>query len=170
MPDPADFDRGKRPRTVLAGPYGHPFHPILVTIPIGAWIASIVFDVLAILADDPSGLLLGAQVLIGIGVVGAVAAAVLGLLDYSVIPSRTRAKRIAVTHMVLNLAAVVIFGIDWIVRANHGHDDVSAVAVVLSLAGLLLVGASGALGSELAYRYGVRVAAEAEQAKGFTPR
>jgi len=32
---------GKRPRTVLAGPYGHPFHPILVTVPIGAWIASL---------------------------------------------------------------------------------------------------------------------------------
>jgi uncharacterized membrane protein len=29
-------------RTVLAGPYGHPFHPILVTIPIGAWVASVV--------------------------------------------------------------------------------------------------------------------------------
>ena len=30
--------RAKRPVTVLAGPYGHPFHPILVTVPIGAWV------------------------------------------------------------------------------------------------------------------------------------
>lgn len=29
--------RAKRPITAAAGPYGHPFHPILVTIPIGAW-------------------------------------------------------------------------------------------------------------------------------------
>lgn len=29
----------------LAGPYGHPFHPILVTVPIGAWVASLVFDI-----------------------------------------------------------------------------------------------------------------------------
>ncbi|MFL6055426.1 MAG: hypothetical protein ACJ72W_21365 [Actinoallomurus sp.] len=28
----------------LAGPYGHPFHPILVTLPIGAWVASLVFE------------------------------------------------------------------------------------------------------------------------------
>lgn len=170
MPDPADFDRGKRPRTVLAGWYGHPFHPILVTIPIGAWIASIVFDVLALFADDPSGLLFGAQVLIAIGVVGAVVAAMVGLLDYSVIPPGTRAKRTALVHMVLNLTAVVVFAASWLVRADHGHDSVIAVGVVLSLAGLLLVGASGYLGGELAYHFGVRVAAESKQAEGFTKR
>ena len=170
MAQPTASGRAKHPRTVLAGPYGHPFHPILVTIPIGAWIASIVFDVLAIFAEDPSALLLGAQVLIGIGVVGAVVAAVVGLLDYSVIPSRTRAKRTAIVHMTLNLAAVVVFAIGWMVRANHGHDDVLAVGVVLSLAGLLLIGASGYLGGELAYHFGVRVAAEGTQAEGFAPR
>ncbi|MGC5076098.1 DUF2231 domain-containing protein [Agrococcus sp. DT81.2] len=170
MAKPTASDRAKHPRTVLAGPYGHPFHPILVTIPIGAWIASIVFDVLAIFAEDPSGLLFGAQVLIAIGVVGAVLAAVVGLLDYSVIPSGTRAKRMALAHMVLNLTAVVIFAVSWMVRANHGHDSVIAVGVVLSLAGLLLVGASGYLGGELAYRFGVRVADESKQAEGFAKR
>ena len=36
-------DRGKQPvSATLAGPYGHPFHPILVTVPIGAWAASLV--------------------------------------------------------------------------------------------------------------------------------
>ena len=32
--------RAKRPASPVAGPYGHPFHPILVTIPIGSWVAS----------------------------------------------------------------------------------------------------------------------------------
>ena len=32
--------QAKHPVTSLAGPYGHPFHPILVTVPIGAWVAS----------------------------------------------------------------------------------------------------------------------------------
>ncbi len=39
-----DMRRAKEPVTVLAGPYGHPFHPILVTVPIGAWVASFVFE------------------------------------------------------------------------------------------------------------------------------
>lgn len=160
------FDRGKRPRTLLQGPYGHPFHPVVITVPIGAWVASLVFDVLAIFAEDPSGFLLGAQVLIAIGVVGALVAAVLGFLDYSVIPARTKAKRTALIHMVLNLVAMAIFVTDWIVRANAGHDDVPVAGVVLSVVGLLLVGASGFLGGELVYRFGIRVADEQEQAKG----
>ena len=32
-----EMRQAKQPVTVLAGPYGHPFHPILVTVPIGAW-------------------------------------------------------------------------------------------------------------------------------------
>lgn len=31
----------KRPATPLAGPYGHPLHPVLVTIPIGAWVKGV---------------------------------------------------------------------------------------------------------------------------------
>jgi uncharacterized membrane protein len=37
--------RAKEPVTVLGGPYGHPFHLILVSVPIGAWVASVVFDI-----------------------------------------------------------------------------------------------------------------------------
>ncbi len=35
----------KAPATRVAGPYGHPFHPMLVTVPIGAWVCSVVFDI-----------------------------------------------------------------------------------------------------------------------------
>lgn len=168
MAQPAASDRAKHPRTVLAGPYGHPFHPILITVPVGAWIASIVFDVLAIFADDPSGLLLGAQVLIAIGVVGAVVAAIFGFLDYSVIPSGTPAKRTALVHMLLNLVAMLIFAIDWFVRSGAGHDDVPVAGVMLSIAGLALIGASGYLGGKLIYTYGVRVAGDEKQVEGFT--
>lgn len=157
----------KEPRTILAGPYGHPFHPILVTIPIGTWSASLVFDIIALFVEDPTPFLLGAQVLIAIGVLGALAAAIFGLLDYSVIPAGTHAKQVATRHMALNLGAVVIFAIDFFVRLAGGTDDVQVLPIVLSVVGLLGIGLSGYLGGELAYRYGVRVADEETQAKGF---
>lgn len=53
MSENTPHQRARRPRTGLAGPYGHPFHPILVTIPIGAWTASVVFDILGLVSDDP---------------------------------------------------------------------------------------------------------------------
>lgn len=71
---------GKRPVTVLAGPYGHPFHPILVTVPIGAWIASLVFDIASHVVDNPGFLTQASEWLIGIGIVGALVAAAFGLV------------------------------------------------------------------------------------------
>ena len=43
----------KQPVSALAGPYGHPLHPMLVTVPIGAWACSVVFDVAASVVDQP---------------------------------------------------------------------------------------------------------------------
>lgn len=167
MDSSTPMDRAKHPRTALAGPYGHPFHPSLITIPIGAWTASIVFDVLGLLADDARPFALGAQILIAIGVVGAVAAAVFGFLDLSVITRGTRARKVALTHMTLNLALVAVFIVDYFVRVAAGHDEVSIAGLVLSVVGLLILGVSGYLGGMLAYRYGVRVASEETQREGF---
>jgi uncharacterized membrane protein len=67
----SDLQQAKRPvSAVLAGPYGHPLHPVLVTVPIGAWVASLVFDVASHLVADPEFLARGSLWLIGLGVVG----------------------------------------------------------------------------------------------------
>src|SRR4051795_5099540 len=84
----------KEPRTGLAGPYGHPFHPMLVTLPIGAWVSSIIFDVATRVRSGGSGALVdGSHWLILIGIVGALGAAVFGLLDLIAIPRHTPAFR-----------------------------------------------------------------------------
>src|SRR2546421_12202451 len=84
------MQQAKRPVTTLAGPYGHPLHPALVAVPIGAWIASLVFDVASRLVGDPGFLVQGSRWLIGLGVLGAVAAALVGFLDLFAIPTGTR--------------------------------------------------------------------------------
>jgi uncharacterized membrane protein len=157
----------KRPRTVLAGPYGHPFHPILITIPIGAWTASLVFDIVALVTGDTEVFERGALWLIGIGIIGALAAAVFGLLDFSQLERGTKAHRTALIHMVLNLAVTVLFLIGFLVRNSGGYDKFSTAGFVISLVSLVLLGASGYLGGELAYRFGVRVADEQTQREGF---
>ena len=73
--------QSKKPRSPLAGSYGHPVHPIAVTIPIGAWLCSLVFDVVSFASSEPRIWSVGAMWLILLGVLGAAAAAVLGTLD-----------------------------------------------------------------------------------------
>jgi uncharacterized membrane protein len=158
----------KYPKTVLAGPYGHPFHPILVTVPIGAWVASVVFDIVALAnAGEEEVFAEGAYWLIGIGVIGAVLAAVFGLMDLLVIPRQTPAFRIGLTHMALNLTVVALFVIGFVVRAGQGYEEATVSGFVLSLVAIGLLGVSGSLGGKLAYRYGVRVATETTQSEGF---
>ena len=61
----SEAQQAKRPvSAALAGPYGHPLHPLLVTVPIGAWVASLVFDVASHLVADPGFLARGSLWLI----------------------------------------------------------------------------------------------------------
>src|SRR5262245_3729224 len=121
---------GKHPVTSLAGPYGHPFHPILVTVPIGAWVASLAFDVVSRLADDGPVFAKGAQWLVGIGIIGALVAAMFGFLDLFAIPTGTRAFRTALLHMGVNLGVVALFAIGFALRRDR-LDDVDGTPIGL---------------------------------------
>ncbi len=164
------LQQAKHPVTAaLAGPYGHPFHPILVTVPIGAWVASLIFDVASHVIAQPGFLTQGSEWLIAIGIVGAAAAALIGFLDLFAIPSSTPAFRTALVHMSLNVAIVAAYIVNFVWR--HGDYTLgNAVALgplVLSVISLAALGVSGYLGGKLAYRYGVRVAGESDQIDGF---
>lgn len=158
--------RAKQPRTPIAGPYGHPFHPILVTIPIGTWTASAIFDIIGFVAEDPEPYAVGARILILIGVIGAAVAAVFGLLDLSQLARGTAARRTALIHMGLNLGIVALFVVNLLVRLIE-PDEVSVIGFILSVVALIGLGISGWLGGKLAYHYGVRVADETTQAEGY---
>ena len=163
------MQEAKHPVTPMAGPYGHPFHPILVTVPIGAWIVSIAFDIAATAAGEPEVFVKGAFWLIAAGILGAIAAAVFGLLDLLAIPRGTPAFRTGLTHMALNLTVVALFAVSFALRRGHlDQADATVGAVVLSAVALVILAVSGWLGGKLAYRYGVRVVDEGTQAEGYT--
>jgi uncharacterized membrane protein len=160
----------KRPiSALLAGPYGHPYHPMLVTIPIGAWLASLGFDIASHIFRTPGFLARGSEWLIAVGVVGAIVAGSFGLLDLAVIPARTRAFRTACIHMIINVTLIVAYGLDFGLRyRSYGHGaPVSDTMIGLSVACVVALAVSGYLGGKLTYRYGVRVASETSQADGY---
>ena len=169
-----DLRQAKQPVSgALAGPYGHPFHPILVTVPIGAWVSSLVFDIASRIVHRPGFLAHGSAWLIAIGVLGALAAACVGFLDLFAIPSGTPAFRTGLVHMALNLAVTVAYAANFAWRQSGGYPPGQGVGygqLALSAVSLAVLGLSGYLGGKLAYRYGVRVAEESVQAEGFRGR
>ncbi|MFR9775661.1 DUF2231 domain-containing protein [Micromonospora sp. MS34] len=162
------MDQAKHPVTNLAGRYGHPLHPALVAVPIGAWVASFAFDLASRFVPGPQFLAEGARWLIGLGIVGALAAGLVGFLDLFAIPAGTRAFRTALAHMAINLAVTGAYAVNFAVRGGAGPPGpVAAGPLVLSAISLAGLTVAGYLGGELAYRYGVRVAAETTQAQGY---
>ena len=164
------LEQAKQPVSpLLAGPYGHPFHPILVTVPIGAWVCSLVFDVASRFVSDPGVLAQGSMWLIGLGVLGALAAATVGFLDFLGLPRRTPAYRVGLLHMNLNLAVTAAYAVNfaWRMGEQGRSEAVGFPMLVLSVLSIAVLTVSGYLGGKLAYHYGVRVADEATQAEGY---
>jgi uncharacterized membrane protein len=133
---------------------GHPIHAMLVPLPIGLWIFALVGDV-AVHAGGGNAWRTVAFYCLGGGIVGALLAAIAGLIDLlSLPPGRTRT--VAVWHMCLNLAAVAVFALNFGMRLQT--DDHSG-RMLLTLAGIVIIGASGWLGGKLVYEAGVGVVA-----------
>jgi len=129
---------------------------MLVTLPIGLWIFSFACDLsFTFGAGDPVWKTV-ALYSMGGGLIGALAAAVPGLIDLLSLPVGIR--RTAILHMWVNLTVVGLFALNLLLRVSGGHAGADAIAPVwLSLAALALLVVSGWLGGKLVYERGVAV-------------
>jgi len=126
---------------------------MLVVFPIGLWIFSFACD-LVYAATGHVSWYDAAYYAIGGGIIGGLIAAIPGSMDLLSI-TRPRVKRLGIMHMLLNLCAVALFAINFILR---GEMSPGAVApVLLSVVGLVLVVISGWLGGQMVYVHGVAV-------------
>ena len=138
---------------------GHPIHPMLVTIPIGLWVFSFVCDLISFRSGHPETWTTCALYAMVGGVIGALAAAIPGLIDLLSLGDRP-VKKTALKHMTLNLIIVVLFAVNAWMR-GHGAD-VHGTPLVLSLVAIVLLLVSGWLGGKMVYEAGVAVHAEPE--------
>jgi uncharacterized membrane protein len=145
---------------------------MLGALPVGAWVASLLFDIASHLANRAPFLAAGSEWLIGIGVAGAMLAGAIGFLDLAIIPFGTRAARTANAHMIINLLLTLTYAGNflWRYRTAAAGAPVRPGMVALSGACVAALLVSGYLGGKLTYRYGVRVAAEVTQARAYLTR
>jgi len=122
---------------------GHPLHPLLVTLPIGAWSSALVLDALG---DDDA-----ATTLVALGLVTAVPTAFTGLHDWS--STHGAERRIGLLHATLNSVALSAYAASWVARRSGRRG----LGVLLSVVGFSAVGGGGWLGGHLSYALGVGV-------------
>ena len=148
---------------------GHPIHPMLVTIPIGLWVFSLVADFVAMRsANAATWSAVAFYAMVG-GIIGALAAALPGLIDLLSLKDKA-IKKTALIHMSINLTIVVLYAINaWTRSQGSVAANVSLWLSVLAIAMLLV---SGWLGGKMVYLAGVGVDTEQDvataRASGWT--
>jgi len=130
----------------------HPIHPMLVSLPIGLWTASLAFDLTAA-ARDSRRLQDSADDMLLAGLIGALAAAVPGAIDYfAVIPPESSAKKRGATHGLLNVGLTALYGANWLLRSRASERWRRWLGIPLSLVGVGGIMYTGWLGGTLVYR------------------
>jgi len=143
---------------------GHPLHPMLVTVPIGTWVASLVFDIASHMVRRPLFLSEGSQWLIAIGLLVALAAMAAGLID--LVSVTEAAFPTARTHMIINILVTFAYAGNFAWRARTHAYGVPVSAGMMGLSAVCVIGLSisGYLGGKLTHGYQVRATAPAAQA------
>ena len=148
MPTPASVGR-------------HPIHPMLVGIPIGLWVFSVVADLVHLAGWGGPVWKEVARYTIAGGIVGALLAAVPGLADLTSI-SDARVRKVALTHMTVNLITVGLFALSFWLRLS---DPLGGLPVAVSGLGIVLLGLGGWLGGELVFVHGMGVEPPAKRGR-----
>ncbi len=142
---------------------GHPLHPVLTDIPLGAWTTTALLDVVE-MTTGRTELATGADAALGIGILGALGAAVTGLADWQYTVDLPR--RTGLIHAALNLTATGLYATSWLLRraGRRGAGHITA------LLGFGVVSVSAYLGGELVYkdRLGVNHAPEQAPPSAWT--
>ena len=143
---------------------GHPLHPVLTDIPLGAWTATVVLDDIAAHSSNP-GIARASDVTLTLGLIGAAGAAVTGVADWTETDARPR--RMGFGHAALNIGATVLFAGSLLCRRQGSRTAGRLMAAM----GYLIAVAAAYLGGELVSQeqIGVNHSAGRELPEEFTP-
>jgi nitrite reductase/ring-hydroxylating ferredoxin subunit len=134
-------------RNLLSGTnLGHPAHPMLTDLPIGAWSMSALLDVFGGANAEQA-----ADLLVGAGILSAVPTAATGLNDWS--DTIGGERRIGAVHATANVAALSLYVASLIARRSGGRG----AGKVLGFAGFGVMAIGAYLGGHLSFAKGVNV-------------
>jgi len=152
---------GAQAKNALHGVWlGHPLHPVFTDLPVGAWTTALAMDCTD--SRDP-GMRRAATFALGVGLLGALGAAVTGLTDWSETDGASR--RTGLVHGLLNIAATSLIATAYLQRRSDSRANGRACA----WAGYGIAVASAYLGGDLVYGQRIGVThADVAAPDGFT--
>ncbi|HEY1387466.1 MAG TPA: DUF2231 domain-containing protein [Ktedonobacterales bacterium] len=146
----------RRFKSLLHGTWlGHPLHPAITDVPIGAWLLAVIFDIVWLASPDSnSWAARGAEIAVLIGILAAIAAAVTGLADWS--DSYGAERTVGLYHAGLNSLALILYIVSFFLRlADPSGESVSAA--ILGFIAIVSVFVAAYLGGDMVFGKGTGV-------------
>lgn len=144
---------GRAAKDALNGVWlGHPLHPVITDVPIGAWTTAQVLDLASAARGDDAGLDAASDLALGLGIVAAVGAAVTGFTDWSEIGGAPR--RLGLVHGLINTVGLACNLGSLALRLRGGDRG---LARGLSATGYVIAGVAAYIGGDLVYKVGQSV-------------
>ena len=148
---------------LVRGFSGHPLHPPLTDVAIGAYTVGVVMLVLGAAGVEEEQMAHGALLAVGGGLAVTLPTALTGMIDWLEIPRGTPAWTAATIHLVTMVAATVLFVVTFVQQLEgYREDQVVTGAWIPGVLGELLLVAGGYVGGALVFVYGVRVVGRGE--------
>jgi len=140
---------------------GHPLHPVFTDLPIGAWTTALALDCAA---GRDRGMQRAATFAMGVGLTGALGAAVTGLTDWS--ETQGESRRTGLLHGLLNITATSLFAAAFAMRRRDSHQGGRAAVWT----GYAIALGAAYFGGNLVYDQRIGVTnADADLPEEFTP-
>jgi len=152
---------GQQAKNALHGVWlEHPLHPVFTDVPIGAWTTALALDCSA---NGDRGMRRASTFALGVGLLGALGAAVTGLTDWS--ETQGESRRTGLAHGLMNIAATSLVAAAYLQRKSNSRATGRACA----WSGYGIALASAYLGGDLVYAQRVGVThADVEAPEEFT--
>jgi nitrite reductase/ring-hydroxylating ferredoxin subunit len=133
---------------------GHPLHPVITDVPIGAWTMTELLDLLSATRGGDHALDSASDVTLGAGIVAALGAAVTGITDWSDVGGSHR--RLGMAHALLNVVGLTLNVGSLALRAG-GNGGARGAARALSAAGYLTTAVAAYVAGELVFGKGMAI-------------
>lgn len=142
---------GQRLKDLLHGttPLGHPLHPALTDVPLGAFTVMVVADLAGLFTAAVPPVV--GKLSLAIGIIGMAAAALAGYTDYT--GTFGKERRYATTHGLVMTAGLVAMIVSLVMRQEH----LAGPAIAISSLTFLVILFGAFLGGHLSFGFGTMV-------------
>ncbi len=140
----------RRFKSLLNGTWlGHPLHPVLKDVPLGSWLIAALFDIIWL--ASPASVVWaarGAEIIVGVGILGALGAVATGLTDWS--DADGAVHRIGFIHAIFNSSAVVLYIVSFVLRLTQPSGN-SVPGAIIGFIGAGCIIYAATLGGEMVF-------------------